>query len=136
MACNTNCRPKNYDKEPEKNAYQQERMRDVFDQAASGSEKNGYCSRADEKRRFSAHCVAPTLCATTQFLLFRHGREHIEFALVRQSADDGDLLSRNYVVRFSAPSLPLTTSNCPDDHKWFGSLCDRIREWSSGRFMR
>src|SRR3989442_12226964 len=99
MAWNTNCRPKNYDKEPEKNAYQQERMRDVFDQAASGSEKNGYCSRADEKRRFSAHYVAPTPCATTRFPLFRHGRAHIEFEHFMQSADAGVLMSRNSAVR-------------------------------------
>src|SRR5207244_12916467 len=75
MANNRNCRPHNDGKEPEKDADQGDWVRNNFDQAASGAKKNGYCCRADEKGRFSAHHVAPTFCATTRFCLFQHRSE-------------------------------------------------------------
>jgi hypothetical protein len=66
-------------------------MRDIFHDAVSGSEKKRNCPKADKERKFSTENADETFsafCATIRFRLSRHGREHIEFALVMQSAND------------------------------------------------
>jgi hypothetical protein len=66
-------------------------MRDIFHDAASGSEKKRNCPKADKERKFSTENADETFggfCFTSRFRLSRHGREHIEFILVMQSAND------------------------------------------------
>src|SRR6266550_3446973 len=68
-------------------------MRDIFHDAVSGSEKKRNCPKADKERKFSTENADETFsgfCLTIRFRPSRHGREHIEFALVMQSAN-GDL---------------------------------------------
>jgi hypothetical protein len=64
-------------------------MGDVFHEPVSGSEKNRCCSHANGERQFGTNGMSnaagfPGL--GRRFHLFRHGREHIDSALVMQSA--------------------------------------------------
>jgi hypothetical protein len=83
-----NCRPKNRTEQPENDNHQHDWMPDDFDQPTSGSEKNCRCSHANEQREFSAHDARGIFGTGVRFCLCRHGREHIESALVAQSAND------------------------------------------------
>ena len=88
MAHDTNYRPKDDRKKPQKNDDHRDWVRNDFDEPASGSPKDGRCCQADEERKFAAHDVAKPIdfsCGGACFGLSRHGCEHIQSAQVMQS---------------------------------------------------
>jgi hypothetical protein len=51
-------RPKDNGKKPEEDNNQRDRMRDDFDQPASGAPKNGHSSQASKQWEFAAYVVS------------------------------------------------------------------------------
>jgi hypothetical protein len=92
-------------------------MRDIFHDAASGSEKKRNCPKADKERKFSTEDADEpfsAFCFTIRFRLSRHGREHIESASTMQS------------VRTRSLSRTISRRCVSSVASWLHNMNDRI----------
>src|SRR5262245_22611042 len=83
-------RPKNHSKQPEKNYYQRDWVRDEFNQPTSSAPKNGDRPQTDQQPKLTAQnsCEIPSVLALLRrFWLSRHACEHIESLSVMQSSE-------------------------------------------------